>query len=63
MLSPKLKPKVRRFHYEPRFYDPAHDERLKRRLHITSNTRRGKQPAFIAVALLLLLAFYIFTKL
>lgn len=63
MLIPRHRPKPRRFQYEPRFYDPSKDERLKRRLHIKSNTRRGKQPAFIAVALLLLLAFYIYTKL
>lgn len=63
MLFPRHRPKARRFHYEPRFYDPTEDERLKKRLHIKSNVRRGKQPAFIAVALLLLLAFYIYTKL
>ena len=62
MLFPKRKVTPRRFRYEPRFYDPTEDERLKRRLHITSHTRRGKQPAFIIVALLLLLAFYIYTK-
>ena len=63
MLFPRHKPKSRRFRYEPRFYDPTEDERNKRRMRITTNVRRGKQPAFIAVALLLLLAFYIYTKL
>ena len=52
-----------RFHYEPRFYDPSHDEALKQKLRFKTNTRRGKQPAFIAVAVLLLLALYLYTKL
>ena len=63
MLMPRHRPKARRFHYEPRFYDPTEDERQKRRFRITSNVRRGRQPAFIAVAVVLLIAFYIFTKL
>lgn len=63
MLTPKHRPKPRRFHYEPRFYDPKADDRLRQRLRFKSPVRRGKQPAFIAVALLLLLAFYIYTTL
>ncbi|MEM1042309.1 MAG: hypothetical protein AAGI91_06720 [Bacteroidota bacterium] len=63
MLSPRHRPKPRRFTYEPRFYDPSHDERLKQRLRFKTNTRRGKQPAFIAVAVLLLLALYLYVKL
>lgn len=63
MLIPKRRPKARRFQYEPRFYDPGKDERMKRRLRFDSKTRRGKQPAFIIVGLLLVLALYIYTKL
>lgn len=63
MLIPRHKTPPRRFQYEPRFYDPSEDDRMKRRMRITSHTRRGRQPAFIVVALLLLLAFYIYTKL
>lgn len=63
MLIPRHRPKARRFQYEPRFYDPSRDERMKRRIRFKSKTRRGKQPAFIAVAVLLLIAFYIYTKL
>jgi hypothetical protein len=63
MLTPRHRPKARRFHYEPRFYDPGKDERMKKRIRFKSPTRRGKQPAFIAVAVLLLIAFYIYTNL
>ena len=55
------RPKPRRFQYEPRFYDPERDQKIKRRMHFKSKTRRGKQPAFVAVAILLLLAFYAYT--
>lgn len=63
MLTPKHRPKARRFHYEPRFYDPSKDERMKQRIRFKSPTRRGKQPAFIAVAVLLLIAFYLYVNL
>ncbi len=63
MLTPRHRPKARRFQYEPRFYDPSQDERSKQRIRFKSKTRRGKQPAFIAVAVLLLIAFYIYTTL
>ena len=63
MLTPRHRPKARRFHYEPRFYDPSSDERIRQRMRFTSKTRRGKQPAFIAVAVLLLLALYVYTTL
>ncbi len=63
MLTPRHRPKARRFQYEPRFYDSSHDDRVKQRIRFKSNTRRGKQPAFIIVAVLLLIAFYLYTKL
>lgn len=63
MLNPRHRPKNRTFQYEPRFYDPSEDERKKQRIRFESKTRRGKQPAFIAVAVLLLLALYLYVKL
>lgn len=59
--------KPRQFGYEPRFFDPNAEER-ERRLHkrsieIERKPRRTKQPAFIAVALALLLALYIYVNL
>lgn len=63
MLSPRHRPKNRKFQYEPRFYDPKDDERKKQRIRFQSKTRRGRQPAFVVVAVLLLLALYVYTKL
>lgn len=63
MLIPRTRVRNRRFEYVPRFYDPRRDERLRQRLRIRSKTRRGKQPAFIAVAILLIVALYIYTQL
>lgn len=63
LLTPRSRPRPRRFQYEPRFYDPKRDERIKQRLRFPRKTRRGKQPAFIAVAVLLLVAFWIYTHL
>ena len=63
MLIPRHRPKARKFHYEPRFYNADEEERKKQRVRIKSNTRRGKQPAFITVAVLLLVVLYLYTQL
>jgi hypothetical protein len=56
--------KNRRFDYTPRYYEPSSEQiRRKRSIRFHSKTRRGRQPSFIAVALLLLLALYIYTSL
>ncbi len=62
------RPRHRRFHYEPRFYDPKKDEAardgLHRRIRIERSKvrpeRRNRQPAFIAVALLLAAVLYVY---
>ncbi|MEM6782987.1 MAG: hypothetical protein AAF624_04545 [Bacteroidota bacterium] len=58
--------KPRSFNYQPRFHNPekeAREERLRRRIKMESNVRRGQQPKFIAVAVLLLLALFIYMQL
>ncbi|MEO0743563.1 MAG: hypothetical protein AAF089_18430 [Bacteroidota bacterium] len=58
--------KPRQFNYQPRFHSPekeAREERLRRRVKMESNVRRGQQPKFIAVAVLLLLALFIYMQL
>ena len=54
--------KPRQFSYEPRFYDPTKDDRIKRRMRAGRLRVRPKtkQPAFIAVGLALLLALYLY---
>lgn len=58
----RRRPKHRRFSYEPRFYDPSKDERLKKRMRIerTRVRPKTKQPQFIAVGLGLLAALYLY---
>lgn len=54
----------RGFSYQPRFFDPEAEERRKRQLRFVRPSerrqRQTKQPAFIAVGLGLVLAFYLF---
>lgn len=56
----------RGFHYEPRYYDEDEQERKRRRIRIQRPAhvghRRTRQPAFIAVGLLLLVVFYLYTN-
>ncbi len=54
--------RTRQFHYEPRFYDPSKDERIKRRMRVARPRVRAKskQPAFILVGLGLVLALYLY---
>ncbi len=54
----------RRFSYEPRFYDPRKEESIKRRMRIQSRAQRRRSPAgAVYIAILLLLALYIYTTL
>ena len=54
----------RGFEYRPRFYDPDAEDRRKRQLRFVPASQRRqrttKQPAFVAVALGLVLAFYVY---
>lgn len=62
-LNPRrLQP--RRFHYEPRFYDPAKEERRRRRIRIAHEHARpkSKQPHFVLVAVGLVLAFLLYVN-
>jgi hypothetical protein len=48
--------KHRKFSYEPRFYDPAKEKKLKERMRIKSKVRRRNPAAFLSILLLLVLA-------
>ena len=54
----------RGFTYHPRFYDPEAEERRRRQLRFVRPSERRqrttKQPAFVAVALGLVAAFYLY---
>jgi hypothetical protein len=45
----------RRFDYEPRYYDPSKDDKLKQRLRIATKRNRRKVPNRLAIYIALLL--------
>jgi hypothetical protein len=55
MLAPNNPRAPRRFQYDPRFYDPTEDDRLKRRIRFSSNTRRGRRPPFLVLLIVFIL--------
>ena len=53
----------RRFDYEPRFYNPEKDQKLKQRMRIKSRAHRRRGPSGVVYfAMLLCLALYIYSK-
>jgi len=63
LLGPNRGSGHRRYSYEPRYYNPEKEERLKRRMRIESKARRRKSPAgLIYFAIILGLAVYVYTK-
>lgn len=36
------KTRHKRYNYEPRYFDPRREQRIKERMHIHSSVRRGK---------------------
>ena len=65
LFIPNRRAKPRRFDYEPRFYDPKKDQKLRDRMRIRAraHSRRRSPTSVIYIALLLCLALYIFLKL
>ncbi len=53
----------RRFEYTPRYYNPAKDESLKRRMRIKTRAKRRNPTSVIWFAMLLIFALYIYTHL
>ena len=56
----------RGFDYTPRFFDPDEEARRKRQLQFVRpserRTRTTRQPAFVAVGLALVVAFYLYSN-
>ena len=58
------KSRPRRFDYEPRYYNPERDNKVKKRMRIQSRVRRRRSPAgIIYFALLLAMAVWIYLRL
>lgn len=64
LFGPHRGSRHRRYSYEPRYYNPEKEDRLKRRMRIESKARRRKSPVgLIYFAIMLALAAYVYTKL
>lgn len=64
LIPTRQRVRNKRFDYEPRFYNPDKDRRLKERMRIKSRARRqGGPKGAIAIGLLLILALYLYMKL
>ena len=53
LFLPGRRVRNKRFDYEPRFYDPKKDEKLKKRMRIQAHNRRRRSPMAIVYFLLL----------
>lgn len=63
LFMPGRRVKHRRFSYEPRFYNPERDDRIKRRIRIQSRARKRTPAGLIYFVLLLVMVVYIYMKL
>jgi hypothetical protein len=64
LFLPGKKVRNRRFDYEPRFYDPSKDERLRRRIRVQSRVHRKRSPlGLIIFGILLLMVLLIYMNL
>ena len=62
IFLPGRRVKPRRFDYEPRYYNPKKDDDIKRRMRVQGRSRRRSPVSAFYMAMLLLLAFWIYTK-
>ncbi len=64
LFIPNKRATHRRFDYEPRFYDPKREQDIKHRMRVGGKARRRPGPAkAVYIAVLLLLALFIYTRL
>ncbi len=60
IIPASARAKHKKFSYEPRFYDPVKEQRLKQRMRIKSRVRRRNPAAFFSILLLLALAGFVY---
>ncbi len=53
LFTPGKKVRHKKFEYLPRFYDPAKDERLKRRMRIPPSNRKRRSPLTLIIFIVL----------
>lgn len=47
LFLPNKKARIKKFTYEPRYYNPEKEERLKRRMRFKGRSRRRRSPVGI----------------
>ena len=60
LFTPGRRASHRRYSYEPRYYDPRKDEKLKQRMRIQSQVRRRRPAGLIYFALLFALCLWMY---
>lgn len=63
IFIPSKRATHRKFSYEPRFYDPEREEKLKRRIRIKSKTQRRRPAKSVFWMALVMLAVWIYLTL
>lgn len=64
LFTPGRRSQPRRFSYEPRYYNPDHDDSIKRRMRIQSAARsKRRSSGFLQLVILLVLAVYFYNLL
>lgn len=63
LFLPNKRANYRRFSYEPRFWNPEKEERLKRRIRVKRHVKRRPPAGVLYFALLLIIAAYMFLHL
>lgn len=63
LFIPSKRATHRKFSYEPRFYDPEKEEKLKRRIRIKSKTQRRHPAKSVFWMALVMLAAWIYLTL
>ena len=53
----------KRYNYEPRYYDPSKDNRIRERMRVQSSTRRGRGGNILGYILLLCAILYLLVTL
>lgn len=64
LFVPSKRPRHRRFDYQPRFYNPERDQKIRDRIRIQSRARRRRSPiGFIYAMILFIFALFLYNSL
>lgn len=60
LFMPNKRATYRKFSYEPRFWDPAKEEKIKRRIRLGRSTERKRPKGVIYFTVLLIIVLYLY---